>query len=188
MAKQIDFLPFATGAGATVDSQATYAGSSYQVNGMQNGLALPNEFNKVWRQSSVVAAALATFISDTLNIDVLDDGNLAALVTELKNAIRAGGNKILVVPYAAAPVLDASQSSKFETTLAGPMAPTLINVSPGQRIVLIIHQDAVGGRVFTPPSNLPMADIDPGVNATSTQSFEVTSAGNLIPATPLNVS
>lgn len=180
--RQIDFLPVATGAGATVDAQGAFTGSSYQVNGFQDGVAQPNQFNKVVRQSSIMTAALATFISNQLNIDVLDDGNLNNLVTVLTNALRSAASKILVVPYSPAAQFDASLSNKFETTLTGDMNPTLINTSPGQKITFIIHQDAVGNHLFNPPSNLPMDAISGNANITNRQDFDVLSNGSLFPA------
>jgi hypothetical protein len=180
--RRIDFLPIATGGGATVDTQAAFVGSNYQVNGFQNGLALPNQFNKAWRQGSVMSAALATFISDQLDVDVLDDGNLPNLITILKNALRGATSKILVVPYAAGAVFDASLSNKFETTLTGDMTPTLINTTPGQKILFIIHQDGVGNHLFNPPSNLPLDPISGAANVTNRQDFDVLSNGSLFPA------
>jgi hypothetical protein len=41
------------------------------------------------RQSSIVAAAVANFIANTLNTDVLDDGNLTNLTTNSTSAIQA---------------------------------------------------------------------------------------------------
>lgn len=83
----IDYLPIAAGPGANVDSQANFNGSGYQTVGFESGIAESAQLNKCWRQSSMIAAAIATFISQTLGIPVLDDGNLAALVTNLTNAL-----------------------------------------------------------------------------------------------------
>jgi len=181
----VDYLPVATQPGSTVDTQAAFIGSGYQTQGFQNGVASPSQINKILRQVSIMVAAIANFISQQLNISVLDDGNLANLITNLTNAIRQASSKILVVPYAPAPQFDASQSSKFETTLTGDMAPTLINTSPGQRLVFIIHEDAIGTHAFTPPANLPMADINNGAGVTNIQAFEVMASGVLIPSSPL---
>ena len=84
---QVDYLPVAISGGANVDSQADFANSSYQLNGFVNGMADPAEANKIWRQSSMMAAALANYISNALNVDVLDDGNLSLLITNLGNAL-----------------------------------------------------------------------------------------------------
>lgn len=91
----VDYKPLANGVGASVESQAQYvidlgAGGSLE-HGYQNGVADPNQVNKTLRQSSMVSAAVATFISNLLLIDVLDDGDLPGLVTKLTAAITAAG-------------------------------------------------------------------------------------------------
>lgn len=83
----IDFIPFATGGGANVVSQGTYVGAAWVGSGFAAGIAPSNQLNKVWRQSSFVAAAVATYISNQLSIDVLDDGVLATFVANLALAI-----------------------------------------------------------------------------------------------------
>jgi hypothetical protein len=75
----IEYLPVATSVDANVDPQASFAGSSYQQNGFIDGIALPNQANKIWRQTSMIAALIATWISNTLGANVVDDGNLPAL-------------------------------------------------------------------------------------------------------------
>lgn len=87
MSLVVDYLPVATGAGALVDSQANFASSNYQIAGFQNGIALPAQVNKCIRQSSVMSAALASFISTNLNISVVDDGNVAGLRASFQEAI-----------------------------------------------------------------------------------------------------
>ena len=87
MPLQVDYLPVATGTGNNADSQANFAGSTYQQQGFVTGLAQPNQVNKICRQASMMAAALANFISSTLNINVLDDGNLTSLISNLTSAL-----------------------------------------------------------------------------------------------------
>lgn len=93
MTNTVDYLPIANGTGANVESQAQYvtdlgSGGSLQ-NGYQSGLAKSIQVNKTLRQSSMMTAALANFIANTLNENVLDDGNLASLITLLTSAIQA---------------------------------------------------------------------------------------------------
>lgn len=89
----VDFLPIANGGGANVESQAQYvidlAGGGSLATGYIAGLAKSNQMNKTFRQSSMISAAVANYISQALSIDVLDDGNLATLITNLTNAIKA---------------------------------------------------------------------------------------------------
>lgn len=82
-----DFQPFATGAGENVVSQATYLAALWRTQGFLAGLAESAQLNKVWRQGSFVAAALAQFISDTLDEDVLDNGDQAAFILQLQQAL-----------------------------------------------------------------------------------------------------
>ncbi len=84
-----DFLPFGTGAGANVLTQAGYLALASRLSGFQAGVAKSIELNKVWRQSSVMASVLAQFIADTTGQDVLDDGDGAALLAQLETALLA---------------------------------------------------------------------------------------------------
>lgn len=79
----VDFLPFAITGGANVVDQAHYAGEQTTNTGFISGIAYSNECNKVWRQSSVISAAVARAISQTLNIDVLDNGDVPTIVNDL---------------------------------------------------------------------------------------------------------
>lgn len=91
----VDYLPFATGGGANVETQAAYASDSTTGTGFLAGLAQSLKLNKVWRQASMAAACVATFISNELNINVLDDGNLATLVANFTAAIElAAGSAV----------------------------------------------------------------------------------------------
>lgn len=170
---QIDYLPVATGGGANVDSQAGFAGSGYQTQGFTAGVAKSAQANKVWRQSSMVAAAIANFIANVLSINVVDDGLIANLITNLTRAIFTGAFKNVVVAFSSTPVFDASLGTDFEITLtANVTSSTLINTAPGMVITFIIHQDGVGSRSFVAPANAPLAAIDPGANKTSVQAIK----------------
>lgn len=89
---EMDFLPFATGGGANVLDQPSYAAAGWVGTGFQDGIAVTPYLNKVWRQSSFVSAAVAQYIQNQLGIAVVDDGNLANFVTNLTNAIQTGAN------------------------------------------------------------------------------------------------
>ena len=81
-----DYLPVATSGSANVDTQADFAGSGYQLNGFQNGMALPDQANKIWRQSSVDCAALTNLIVQITGLSVPDDGNVSVLIQKLAAA------------------------------------------------------------------------------------------------------
>lgn len=91
MATGTDFLPAATAVGANVDTQTNFAGAAYQTNGFSSGIALAEQANKLWRQSSIMSAAMANYISDVLNTYILDDGNLSELLANLWQALLGGG-------------------------------------------------------------------------------------------------
>lgn len=91
MPASTDFLPFATGAGANVVSQALYAADTAVPNGFSSGIASSAKFNKVFRQASFVAAGIATWMANTLNTNIADDGDLNAFVANLAAAVKAAG-------------------------------------------------------------------------------------------------
>lgn len=88
MVATTDFLPVATAGGANVDTQGNFAGSGYQTQGFAAGLAQSKQMNKVFRQSSMMAAAWAQFCVGQ-GISVPDDGNLPNLQTNIQSALLA---------------------------------------------------------------------------------------------------
>lgn len=94
------FLPFAIDEDANVMSQADYAGLLARQSGFQMGVASSQQLNKVWRQASIISTAIAQFICDNQAEDVLDNGEIPTLVTQLETAIQSflGGNSTLVLP------------------------------------------------------------------------------------------
>lgn len=90
-----DFLPFATGAGANVLSQSDYAALAALATGYQSGIAKSQQLNKTWRQSSIMAAVLAQFISDQTGANSVDDGTTATLLSNLKAAAKATSSTLI---------------------------------------------------------------------------------------------
>lgn len=84
-----EFLPFATGIGANVLSQADYAALGSRGTGFVAGTALSAPFNKAVRQSSVMAAMVAQFGLDIMGVDVPDDGDIDTVLDIYKAAIRS---------------------------------------------------------------------------------------------------
>ncbi|WP_413503925.1 hypothetical protein [Serratia grimesii] len=82
-----DFKPFAIGEYANVLSQNEYEALPAVGAGFTSGIAKSEELNKVWRQSSVMAAVIGSFIAEQSGDDVLDDGNLAKIKDSLAKAI-----------------------------------------------------------------------------------------------------
>ncbi|CAN7237474.1 hypothetical protein LJR034_000833 [Caballeronia sp. LjRoot34] len=90
-----DFIPFAVGSDANVISQATYAeNTDLTQSGFSAGIAVANQLNKVWRQSSIMAAVLAQFIVDQTGSTAIDDGTTATLLANLKLAVGSNGARV----------------------------------------------------------------------------------------------
>lgn len=82
-----DFKVFAGDPSADVITQAAYEALAALNLGFATGTAISGQLNKVWRQSSIMAAVLAQFISDQSGNDSIDDGTTAALLLNLTNSI-----------------------------------------------------------------------------------------------------
>ena len=99
-----DFKAFATSIGANVEAQSDYVLDPVLNNGFQTGIANSSKLNKVWRQSSFIAAAIAQFVANAGN-PVFDDGNLDAFINlfiSAKNSFLpksiAGGANVTLDP------------------------------------------------------------------------------------------
>lgn len=83
-----EFLPFGTAGGADVIDQPTYSALPARTAGFSTGTAVSSQLNKVWRQSSFVAAALGQLIvTKRTDLDASDNGNLATFVANFLGAI-----------------------------------------------------------------------------------------------------
>jgi len=189
----VDFLPVAITPSANVDTQATYAGSAYQTNGFTAGTAKSIQMNKTWRQGTVMASAIAWFIANILNVDVLDNGDrpgLTSLFTEaIQTAAAGAANRGQVVPYAATVNFDVTLGPVIEMTLTGNVnSSTISGQVPFQIVRFIIHQDGTGGRIFNPPANFPMPGADPGPSNTTVYSAIVDATGTFRPLAGETVS
>lgn len=86
--------PWGIGAGANVITQAQYEALTALATGFVAGKASSAQINKVLRQASFIAAALAQVVSDKTASDVLDNGDLPALVTLMKSALTPSASTI----------------------------------------------------------------------------------------------
>jgi len=91
-----NFKAFGIGAGANVTSQADYEALAALLTGFQSGKASSAQINKALRQSSTMANVLAQFISDSASVDVLDNGNPATILANLKAALLSAGTGRLI--------------------------------------------------------------------------------------------
>lgn len=83
-----EYIPFAANIGANVEDQRAFAANPVVDWGFPPGSELPALLaNKLWKQSSFIAAGVAETIAEILKVDMLDDGNLPLFVTRLRQAI-----------------------------------------------------------------------------------------------------
>ncbi|WP_176076844.1 hypothetical protein [Burkholderia dolosa] len=94
---QNDFLPFATGPGANVVDQATYAALDALTKGFVSGTAKSDQLNKVWRQSSIMAAVIAQFIVAQTGQAALDDGTTPTLLANFTKAVNAASKQCVIL-------------------------------------------------------------------------------------------
>jgi len=93
-----NFKPFGIGSGANVTDQAAYEALAALLTGFQSGKASSAQINKALRQGTVMSSVLAQFISDTLGVDVLDNGVTDTVLANLKAALLfAGTGRLLNV-------------------------------------------------------------------------------------------
>jgi len=86
-----EFLPFAVGAGAIVRDQAVYSAAQSTKTGYPAGTLLPDDLNKALRQATTMGAAVAQFIVNTIGQSVLDNGDVATIVSQLTLALAGSG-------------------------------------------------------------------------------------------------
>jgi hypothetical protein len=111
MPAEIDFLAIATDPGANVTDQASFAAAAWLGDGKAAGLLTSADFNKIIRQSSSIAAVIAQYISaKNGGIDVLDNGNIATLLTNFAAAVSLGAG--------VRPAREVTASANFQIALA----------------------------------------------------------------------
>lgn len=169
-----DFKAFATGNSANVISQADYLALAALVSGFSSGKASSAQVNKALRQATVMANVLAQFIADSASVDVLDDGNTAAILSNLKNSMpgrllgvqvvtssalitkSAGAKKWRIralgagAGSSAAPATAAGQVSISNGGGAGAYAEGIYDVSALSSATVTIGSGGVGGTAISP--------------------------------------
>ncbi|QPB11982.1 hypothetical protein [Providencia phage PSTCR3] len=110
MAKN-EFLPFGIAEGANVLSNQEYERLAARFNGFISGVAKSKELNTVWRQSSVISSALAQFIVDSDNKDLLDNGDVTSVKNRLVAAIK---QTISGVGYVTTAAMNLELNKKFD--------------------------------------------------------------------------
>lgn len=169
-----DFKAFATGNSANVISQADYLALAALVSGFSSGKASSAQVNKALRQATVMANVLAQFIADSANVDVLDNGSTAAILSNLKNSmpgrllgVQVVTSSALITKSAgakrwriralgagagssAAPATAAGQVSMSNGGGAGAYAEGIYDVSALSSATVTIGSGGVGGTAISP--------------------------------------
>lgn len=80
---EIDFLPFATGGSANVETQAAWVADTVVVNGFQSGITLSIQMNKALRQGTFGVAALANYMAQITGQAILDNASIPNFLVQL---------------------------------------------------------------------------------------------------------
>lgn len=78
-----DFVPFATGVGANVLSQADYLASPALSPGQQPGVAASALNNKALRQATFIASCLAQYLANITGNNIIDNGVEATVLATM---------------------------------------------------------------------------------------------------------
>lgn len=135
-----DIKPFAAAGGANVLTQAEYLALAALSTGFSSGKANSKEVNKAIRQATFIASALAQFICDKSGSDVLDDGNVAGLVTNLLSAMNKTSQPLDATLTALAGLVGAANKLPYFT---GPKNAALTDLTAFAR-TLLGRSDAAG--------------------------------------------
>lgn len=121
MPTENDFLPFAVGSGANVESQTDWVSDAVLSTGFQSGVANSAQVNKALRQASIISSMIAQFIVDNSGQPAIDNGTTATLEANLRTGINAlisafvanalGSGGTIYSPWFASLALDAFDSS-----------------------------------------------------------------------------
>lgn len=82
-----NFKPFAIGPGANVMPQIDWESLPALLSGFSSGKASSAQVNKALRQATFIASALAQFVAETLEQDVLDDGDRDTFTEQIKHSV-----------------------------------------------------------------------------------------------------
>jgi peptidoglycan hydrolase CwlO-like protein len=141
-----EFLPVAVASGANVDSQGSFAGATYQLVGFTTGTARAIQANKVWRQSSMMSAAWANVIVNIMGQNVLDDGNLPNLVSQLTATVQQIASAAITASGLLARIIAAEANIvALQASVAG-LNTTVGNLS-GQVASLASRMSAAEGNI-----------------------------------------
>ena len=123
------YVPFATGVGANVETPTNWIADLVRQQGFQNGIANPTQANTVLRQASFIAAMIAQFSADFSSEAMVDDGNLANAEQVFVDALRRMFRGVYFMN-------DTGTANAMAGTDAGQSAPTAYD----SRMVIVIKK------------------------------------------------
>lgn len=172
------------------ETDAAYLADSQRSGGATNPSVFASILaNKLFYQCTTYLTALFTALAN--KGFTTSDASLATLTTACANFLTTADVRpgLQVVTYAGTVVFDATQANGFQITLGGNLSFTVNSPAVGQIITFNFIQDASGGRVVTPPSNMTtLGNVDPTPGLTSTQQFIVLQDGSLRSVGPMTVN
>lgn len=142
-----DFLPFGDDPSARVLDQTDYAAATWRALGFDSGIAVKENLNKVWRQASVMVAAIAAVMAARTGDDVLDDGNLSNLETTFARAITAiagGVAPTYAVDSGAANAMVITPNPAFASLATG--QPFLVKVGHANTGAATLNVSGIGAK------------------------------------------
>lgn len=177
-----NFLPF-NPAQTNQETDAQYLTDALRTGGIALDDILPSPFlNKIWYQSAMMCAALGQMMAGKGY--TISDANLSTLAATLANILTTADVRpgLLQVPYNSSVTFDCLKANGFQVTLTGNLNVSVINISPGQQVVLAFYQANAGGFSVALPSNVRSpGTVDPGAGNTSLQVFYGLADGTLYP-------
>ena len=156
-----DFLPFATRSTANVVEQDEYSDSAFVKEGFVSGLAKSAEINKAIRQGTSIASAVAQFIADNTGNDVLDNGDVSAIVTLLNSAVGNISGAHIAVASGTADAITATFSPAL-TALTNGLVVYVRAANANASISPTFNPDSLGALPIVKGANLPLKDGDIG--------------------------
>lgn len=131
------FCPEGSPANGDLLDIADYAADGQRVSGFQPGLARRALINRALRQSSHMGAVLARFVADSLDVDVLDNGDVQALADQFAAAVTRFTEA--VVKGEKGDPGDAATIAIGEVVTIGPFdTPEVINTGTAHNAVLTL--------------------------------------------------
>ena len=143
--------PYAVDDGANVLPNANYQAASARLAGVVAGTASSALANTAWRQSSVIAAALAQFVVDNTGLSVLDDGDVTGFETKFRSALAS----LLVTSNP--PLYTGQDTSNNNAQITATITPALAGYVPG--LYVIETNTTPSGAVQASFNGLPNAQV-----------------------------